>query len=145
MGNRDIHFGTLKLCDEHGLLYALDLGGTNFRVLRVQLGGRERRVVKGEEFHLAPGKQRELGFTFSFPVKQASIASGTLLNWTKGFSIDDALKILTWVGQDVVAELTKAMERKGVDMRVAALNKNILFLVTGGQVVLHLLCVLKVS
>jgi hexokinase len=34
--------------DEHGLFYALDLGGTNFRVLRVQLGGREKRVVKQE-------------------------------------------------------------------------------------------------
>ena len=32
--------------DEHGLFYALDLGGTNFRVIRVQLGGREKRVVK---------------------------------------------------------------------------------------------------
>jgi hexokinase len=32
--------------DEHGLFYALDLGGTNFRVLRVQLGGKEKRVVK---------------------------------------------------------------------------------------------------
>lgn len=34
--------------DEHGLFYALDLGGTNFRVIRVQLGGREKRVVKQE-------------------------------------------------------------------------------------------------
>ncbi|RZC72404.1 hypothetical protein C5167_035542 [Papaver somniferum] len=34
--------------DEHGLFYALDLGGTNFRVLRVQLGGRDGRVVKQE-------------------------------------------------------------------------------------------------
>lgn len=30
------------------MFYALDLGGTNFRVLRVQLGGREGRVVKQE-------------------------------------------------------------------------------------------------
>jgi hexokinase len=34
--------------DEQGLFYALDLGGTNFRVIRVQLGGREKRVVKQE-------------------------------------------------------------------------------------------------
>lgn len=34
--------------DERGLFYALDLGGTNFRVLRVQLGGREGRVVRQE-------------------------------------------------------------------------------------------------
>lgn len=57
--------GTLKICiytlklylwhlghyfhrDETGLFYALDLGGTNFRVLRVQLGGKEQHVVKKE-------------------------------------------------------------------------------------------------
>ena len=34
--------------DEKGLFYALDLGGTNFRVLRVLLGGKEKRVVKQE-------------------------------------------------------------------------------------------------
>lgn len=41
----------LKYCfhrDETGLFYALDLGGTNFRVLRVQLGGKEGRVAKQE-------------------------------------------------------------------------------------------------
>lgn len=35
--------------DEKGLFYALDLGGTNFRVLRVHLGGKERGIV-GQEF-----------------------------------------------------------------------------------------------
>lgn len=35
--------------DEDGLFYALDLGGTNFRVLRVQLGGKEKRVVQQYE------------------------------------------------------------------------------------------------
>lgn len=30
------------------MFYALDLGGTNFRVLRVQLGGKEGRVIKQE-------------------------------------------------------------------------------------------------
>lgn len=48
---------------------------------------------EGQEFELPPGKQRELGFTFSFPVMQTSIASGTLVRWTKGFSIDDAVSI----------------------------------------------------
>lgn len=43
-----------KLCvmyckrNERGLFYALDLGGTNFRVLRVQLGGKEERVIATE-------------------------------------------------------------------------------------------------
>lgn len=39
----DLHFR-----DEEGLFYALDLGGTNFRVLRVLLGGKEKGVVKQE-------------------------------------------------------------------------------------------------
>lgn len=34
--------------NENGLFYALDLGGTNFRVLRVQLGGKEERVIATE-------------------------------------------------------------------------------------------------
>lgn len=148
--------------DEHGLFYALDLGGTNFRVLRVLLGGKEGRVVKqefievsippnlmistsselfdfiaaelakfvateGEDFHLSAGRQRELGFTFSFPVKQTSINSGTIMTWTKGFDIADA------VGQDVVGELTKAMERQGLDMRVAALVNDTIGTLAGGK------------
>ncbi|GAV87239.1 Hexokinase_1 domain-containing protein/Hexokinase_2 domain-containing protein [Cephalotus follicularis] len=148
--------------DEKGLFYALDLGGTNFRVLRVLLGGKEQRVVKqefeevsipphlmtgtsdalfgfiadelakfvateGEGLHVSPGRQRELGFTFSFPVKQTSLASGNLIKWTKGFSIEDA------VGQDVVGELTKAMERINLDMRVAALVNDTVGTLAGGK------------
>uniref|UniRef100_M1BDB6 Phosphotransferase n=1 Tax=Solanum tuberosum TaxID=4113 RepID=M1BDB6_SOLTU len=136
--------------DEGGVFYALDLGGTNFRVLRVQLGGKDGGIIhqefaeasippnlmvgtsealfdyiaaelakfvaeEGEEFHPPPGRQRELGFTFSFPIMQTSINSGTLIRWTKGFSIDDT------VGKDVVAELTKAMQKREIDMRVSAL------------------------
>ncbi|XP_042492283.1 hexokinase-1-like [Macadamia integrifolia] len=148
--------------DEKGVFYALDLGGTNFRVLRVQLGGKEGRVAKqefaevsipphlmigsshdlfdfiakelakfvaseGEDFQLSPGRKRELGFTFSFPVRQLSIASGTLIKWTKGFSIEDA------VGQDIVAELTKAMERQGLDMCVTALVNDTIGTLAGGR------------
>lgn len=36
------------LRDEKGLYYALDLGGTNFRVLRVHLGGKEKGIIKRE-------------------------------------------------------------------------------------------------
>ncbi|RZC80946.1 hypothetical protein C5167_043525 [Papaver somniferum] len=137
--------------------------GTNFRVLRVQLGGRDGRVAKqeftevsippelmtsatsselfdfiakelarfiateGEGFFLPAGSQRELGFTFSFPVKQLSIASGTLIRWTKGFSIDDA------VGKDVVTELNNALDRQGIDMRVAALVNDTIGTLAGGK------------
>lgn len=34
--------------DEEGLYYALDLGGTNFRVLRVHLGGKDKGVINQE-------------------------------------------------------------------------------------------------
>lgn len=46
---------------------------------------------ENQDFQVPPGRRRELGFTFSFPVMQTSIASGNLIKWTKGFSIDDAV------------------------------------------------------
>ena len=52
---------------------------------------------EGEGFHPAPGRQRELGFTFSFPVRQLSISSGTLIKWTKGFNIDDTVSLITLI------------------------------------------------
>ncbi|XP_021284145.1 hexokinase-2, chloroplastic isoform X2 [Herrania umbratica] len=141
---------SLPTGNEKGLFYALDLGGTNFRVLRVQLGGKEERVIatefeqvtipeklmfgtseelfdfiasvlanfaqqEGGKFHLPPGRKREIGFTFSFPVKQTSIDSGILMKWTKGFAVSGT------AGNDVVACLNEAMDRKGLDMRVSAL------------------------
>ncbi|XP_057447232.1 hexokinase-1-like isoform X1 [Lotus japonicus] len=148
--------------DEKGLFYALDLGGTNFRALRVQLGGKEKGVVslqsevvsipphlmtgsshelfdfiatslakfvssEPDEFHPQLGRQRELGFTFSFPVRQTSIASGTLIKWTKGFNIENM------VGEDVVGELTKAMEKIGLNMRVSALVNDTVGTVARGR------------
>ncbi|CAG7909427.1 hypothetical protein BRARA_J00549 [Brassica rapa] len=136
---------------EEGLFYALDLGGTNFRVRSVQLGGEEERVVatKSEQlsipqklmigtseelfgfiaskladfvakeepgrFRLDQGRKREIGFTFSFPVNQTSIDSGTLIKWTKGFNVSGM------EGKNVVACLNEAMEAHGLDMRVSAL------------------------
>ncbi|KAE8680755.1 Hexokinase-2 [Hibiscus syriacus] len=67
---------------------------------------------EGPDFKPTTGRQRELGFTFSFPVVQTSIASGTLLKWTKGFSINEAVNdtVRTLAGgryadNDVVAAL----------------------------------------
>uniref|UniRef100_A0A0D9YEC2 4-hydroxy-4-methyl-2-oxoglutarate aldolase n=1 Tax=Oryza glumipatula TaxID=40148 RepID=A0A0D9YEC2_9ORYZ len=151
---------------EKGMFYALDLGGTNFRVLRVQLGGKERRIIKqdsegisipqhlmsssshelfdfvaaalakfvaseGEDCHLPEGTQRELGFTFSFPVKQKSLASGTLIKWTKSFAIDEM------VGKDVVAELNMAIRRQGLDMKVTALVNDTVGTLAAGRYVDH--------
>ncbi|XP_015571808.1 hexokinase-1 isoform X2 [Ricinus communis] len=87
--------------DEKGLFYALDLGGTNFRVLRVLLGGKEDRVVK-QEF------------------EEVSIPPHLMIG-----SSD--------VGEDVVGELTKAMDRVGLDMRVAALVNDTIGTLAGGR------------
>lgn len=38
--------------------------------------------------------RKELGFTFSFPVKQTSVSSGILIKWTKGFAIKDMVSVL---------------------------------------------------
>lgn len=46
---------------------------------------------ESEDFKVPPGRQREIGFTFSFPVMQTLIASGNLIKWTKGFNIEDAV------------------------------------------------------
>ncbi|XP_042509360.1 hexokinase-2, chloroplastic-like isoform X2 [Macadamia integrifolia] len=128
---------SLPTGDEKGIFYALDLGGTNFRVLRVQLGGKDKRVIdsefeqelfdfiamrlanfarkEGGRLHLPNGRKGEIGFTFSFPIKQTSIDSGTLIKWTKGFAVSGT------AGKDVVACLNESMERQGVEMHVSAL------------------------
>lgn len=49
-----------------------------------------------------------LGFTFSFPVAQTSLISGTLIRWTKDFSATGAM------GMDVVQLLRQAFNRQGV-------------------------------
>ncbi|KAK2987278.1 hypothetical protein RJ640_024641 [Escallonia rubra] len=76
-----------------------------------------KKFVEEEEniSELSQVKRRELGFTFSFPVRQTSVSSGILIKWTKGFAIDDM------VGRDVSECLSDAMSRGGLDMRVAVL------------------------
>ncbi|KAI3689537.1 hypothetical protein L2E82_47497 [Cichorium intybus] len=46
-----------------------------------------------EKFQLLAGRTSELGFTFSFPVMKLSIDSGTLIRWTKGFSIEEMVTV----------------------------------------------------
>ncbi|KAL2158329.1 hypothetical protein VTH06DRAFT_4377 [Thermothelomyces fergusii] len=56
-----------------------------------------------------------MGFTFSFPVKQIGINKGTLIRWTKGFDIPDA------VGKDVCALLQEEIDKLNLPVKVAAL------------------------
>ncbi|XP_073097036.1 hexokinase HKDC1 isoform X1 [Manis javanica] len=120
---------------EKGKFLALDLGGTNFRVLLVKIrsGWRSVRMYNkifaipleimqgtGEELfdHIVQciadfldymglkGAQLPLGFTFSFPCRQMSIDKGTLIGWTKGFKATDC------EGEDVVDMLREAIKRR---------------------------------
>ncbi|XP_023609513.1 hexokinase-3 isoform X3 [Myotis lucifugus] len=78
---------------ERGDFLALDLGGTNFRVLLV---------------HVATEGVQITNQVYSIPecVAQGSGQQGILLNWTKGFNASDC------EGQDVVRLLREALERR---------------------------------
>ncbi|CAM5156660.1 hexokinase HKDC1 [Natator depressus] len=121
---------------EKGKFLALDLGGTNFRVLLVKIRSGRRKSVRmynkifaipleimqgtGEELfdHIVQciadfleymgikGARLPLGFTFSFPCRQASIDKGALVEWTKGFKATDC------EGEDVVDMLREAIKRR---------------------------------
>ncbi|XP_070230224.1 hexokinase-3 isoform X2 [Bos mutus] len=128
---------------ERGDFLALDLGGTNFRVLlvRVTMGGVQiasqiysipECVAQGSGQQLfdhivdcivdfqqkqgLSGQSLPLGFTFSFPCRQMGLDQGILLNWTKGFNASDC------EGQDVVCLLREAIRRRqAVELNVVAI------------------------
>ncbi|NWV13365.1 HXK2 protein, partial [Ptilonorhynchus violaceus] len=118
---------------ERGDFLALDLGGTNFRVLLVRVT--EEGISMASEIYVIPtaimqGTGQELfdhiidcivdfqtkqnmlthvlplGFTFSFPCQQVGLDKALLLTWTKGFSASGC------VGRDVVHLLRDAAQRK---------------------------------
>lgn len=73
---------------------------------------------------MSQGSELELGFTFSYPVLQHSINSGTLITWTKGFQAEGL------VGNDPAAFLQNAFSRRDVPIRVGkevAFILNLLF------------------
>uniref|UniRef100_A0A668RNX8 Phosphotransferase n=1 Tax=Oreochromis aureus TaxID=47969 RepID=A0A668RNX8_OREAU len=122
---------------EKGDFLALDLGGTNFRVLHVRVEEEAQKVLKmdsqicaipqemmlgtGEQLfdHIATclgdflesqnlkGKTLPLGFTFSFPCEQLEIDKSILIRWTKGFNCSGV------EGKDVVQLLKEAIHRRG--------------------------------
>jgi hexokinase len=131
---------------EKGKFIAVDLGGTNFRVISVELDGKgefsvsavnkyviDKQYMEGsgeqlfnfiangiksfmEWNNISFNKKLELAFTFSFPVEQTNIAAGKLLTWTKGFSASNV------VGEDIVVMLNEALRRIGIkNLKVAAL------------------------
>ncbi|KAI3371844.1 hypothetical protein L3Q82_006725 [Scortum barcoo] len=122
---------------EQGEFLALDLGGTNFRVLLVKVKASGKQEVEMEDQiyaipeHLMKGsgselfdhiadclanfmeklgikdKKLPLGFTFSFPCQQTKLDESVLLSWTKGFKSSGV------EGKDVVSLLKKAIKKRG--------------------------------
>ncbi|XP_067161174.1 hexokinase-3 [Apteryx mantelli] len=133
---------------ERGDFLALDLGGTNFRVLVVHVA--QDGIRMASEIYAIPlavmqgtgealfdhiidcimdfqqkqgltGQVLPLGFTFSFPCQQLGLDKAVLLSWTKGFSASGC------VGKDVVQMLREAAQRKqhfGLDV-VAVVNDTV--------------------
>lgn len=118
---------------EKGNFLALDLGGTNFRVLLITLDGqnfdmKSKIYAIPQSLMLGTGTQLfdhiaqclalfvkdlklenevlPLGFTFSFPLVQEGLTEGRLVRWTKGFNCSGV------VGEDVVALLEEAIARR---------------------------------
>jgi hexokinase len=130
--------------NEKGTFLALDLGGTNFRVCRVNLEGHgnmrmsHAKYTVSDELKQGSGEKLfdffaecvanfckdqgidkatvvPMGFTFSFPVHQTAINRGSLVKWTKGFSAAGV------EGSDVVELLQAAFQRKGLNINIKAI------------------------
>ncbi|XP_075994818.1 hexokinase-2-like [Genypterus blacodes] len=122
---------------ERGDFLALDLGGTNFRILHVRVMEEQQNVLKmdsrkfvvPQEMMMGPGEELfdhiagcladfldsqnlkdqilPVGFAFSFPCEQKEIGKSFLIHWTKGFNCSGV------VGKDVAQLLREAVHRRG--------------------------------
>lgn len=122
---------------ENGTYLALDLGGTNFRIILLELADGEFLKEEFKFYHISDearlgcgislfGYLAEcvkdfmtsnnmpvdmkipMGFTFSFPMKQHSLHSAELVTWTKSFNCPSV------VGCDVVQLLQSSLQKHGM-------------------------------
>lgn len=130
---------------ETGHFLAIDLGGTNLRVVAVELLGNSKfntvqhkyslpddiRTATSEElwsfiadslkkfvderFPNGVNEPLPLGFTFSYPASQNAINEGILQRWTKGYDIDGV------EGKNVVPMLQDALAERNIPIDVVAL------------------------
>ena len=132
--------------NEKGTYIALDLGGTNFRVVQVDLLGNGQikteylKYTIPDELKTGNGallfdfiaecvkdfmvkqnvKDSKLGFTFSFPCQQLNINKAILMHWAKGFTAEGV------EGKDVVSLLQEALKRNDVKIEcVAVINDTV--------------------
>ena len=143
------HVAAFTAMAPSGVYYAVDLGGSNLRVLRVSLQSGCKPEVEEVRQPIPESVTRSsataeslfdfiastaktltdrhqsditearpllpVGFTFSFPMSQSSVASGKLIEWTKGFMTSGC------VGKDPAALLVDAFKRIGAPLSVVAL------------------------
>ena len=122
---------------EEGTYLALDLGGTNFRVILLELSKGEILKEDFKFYHISDEARLgcglslfdylaecvkdfmflknmpvdmkiPMGFTFSFPMKQHSLHSAELVTWTKSFNCPSV------VGCDVVQLLQSSLRKNGM-------------------------------
>ena len=122
---------------EEGTYLALDLGGTNFRVILLELAGGKFLREEFKFYHISDearlgcgislfdylaecvndfmvlknipiNAKVPMGFTFSFPMKQHSLHSAELVTWTKSFNCPSV------VGCDVVQLLQSSLRKHGM-------------------------------
>ncbi|KAL3063441.1 hexokinase-2 [Trematomus bernacchii] len=143
---------------EQGEFLALDLGGSNFRVLLVKVMANGKQEVEMENQiyeipeHIMRGcgselfdhiadclanfleklgikdKKLPLGFTFSFPCQQTKLDESVLVYWTKSF------RAYGVEGKDVVSLLKKSIQKRGdfdVDI-LAVINDTVGTMMTCG-------------
>uniref|UniRef100_A0A674MK90 Hexokinase-2 n=1 Tax=Takifugu rubripes TaxID=31033 RepID=A0A674MK90_TAKRU len=140
---------------EKGDFIALDLGGSNFRILRVKVSHEKKQTVQMEsqiydtpediihgtgtklfdhvaeclgdfmEKHNIKDKKLPVGFTFSFPCQQTKLDEGVLITWTKRFKASGV------EGMDVVKLLSKAIKKRGVSI-MAVVNDTVGTMMTCG-------------
>lgn len=107
--------------NERGKFLALDLGGTNFRVLFIHLKEEKNYEFQSEIYAFPPNLMvgagedlfdyiakcladftkahkihdqiLPLGFTFSFPCEQIGLTHGKLIKWTKGFNASNVVSL----------------------------------------------------
>ncbi|GFZ18860.1 hexokinase-like 3 [Actinidia rufa] len=91
-------------------------------------------------------RQRELGFTISYPVDQVAASSGTAVKW-KSLAVDDTVETclrnivlissffdLEWKSwEELVNDMNQALEKHGLDMRVFALVDDAIGDLAGGR------------
>lgn len=123
---------------EEGTYLALDLGGTNFRVIHLELANGKILKEDFKFYHITDEARLgcgislfdylaecvkdfmgyknipidmkiPMGFTFSFPMTQHSLNSAELLTWTKSFNCPSV------VGVDVVQMLQSSLKKHGMN------------------------------